>query len=242
MRKVISFSVYGSNPKYLKGAIANAILKKDIYPDWYSLFYVSSSLEGVFTRELEALADEIEIVKEPDDERAMFWRFRAVADFENTLVIVRDVDSRLSKRDLSAVDQWQESGKSLHVIRDHPMHNAPMLGGMWGIRTSALPEFGKSLSQFNPSGYYGEDQEFLWKNVYKPLRNDVFVHDEIFLRNILHHKILEPRMKYEYVGEAFSEFGDFDQNLRDSLEETLSSFWRLFVLKMKSLFMNILGR
>ena len=39
-------------------------MKKDIYPDWYSLFYVSSSLEGVFTRELEALADEIEIVKD----------------------------------------------------------------------------------------------------------------------------------------------------------------------------------
>ncbi len=34
MNKVISFSLWGDNPKYTIGAIKNAELSKTIYPDW----------------------------------------------------------------------------------------------------------------------------------------------------------------------------------------------------------------
>jgi len=34
MKKIISFSLWGDNPVYTQGAIRNAELAKEIYPDW----------------------------------------------------------------------------------------------------------------------------------------------------------------------------------------------------------------
>ena len=42
-KKVISFSLYGNDPKYCVGAIKNAKLAKYIYPDWVCRFKVKVS-------------------------------------------------------------------------------------------------------------------------------------------------------------------------------------------------------
>ena len=86
------------------------------------------------------------------------------------VAIVRDLDSRLSAREASAVAQWldiaKKQGLFLHVmrsissivsiylwsivchleeicLRDHPHHSAPMLAGMWGSVRVANKEFGR---------------------------------------------------------------------------------------------------
>ena len=46
--------------------------------------------------------------------------------------IVRDADSRLNPRERLAVEEWIASGKRIHSIRDHPNHDRPLNGGMWG--------------------------------------------------------------------------------------------------------------
>ena len=43
MKKIISFCLWGDNPKYTIGAIENAKLAKTIYPDWTCRFYVGTS-------------------------------------------------------------------------------------------------------------------------------------------------------------------------------------------------------
>ena len=35
---------------------------------------------------------------------------------------------------LTAVSDWMESGKSFHMMRDHPMHDIGMLGSAWGVK------------------------------------------------------------------------------------------------------------
>ena len=37
--KLITFSLWGQDPKYLVGAIRNAELASEIYPDWICRFY-----------------------------------------------------------------------------------------------------------------------------------------------------------------------------------------------------------
>ena len=44
MKKIISFSLWGSNPKYTIGAIRNAELTPIIYPGWVSRFYCGLSV------------------------------------------------------------------------------------------------------------------------------------------------------------------------------------------------------
>ena len=43
MKKIIAFSLWGDQPKYTVGAIKNADLAKEIYPDWTCRF-ISDSL------------------------------------------------------------------------------------------------------------------------------------------------------------------------------------------------------
>ncbi len=44
MKKIISFSLWGDNPKYTIGAIRNAELTPIIYPGWISRFYCGESV------------------------------------------------------------------------------------------------------------------------------------------------------------------------------------------------------
>ncbi|KAK7083274.1 hypothetical protein SK128_007041 [Halocaridina rubra] len=54
------------------------------------------------------------------------------------VLAVRDSDYKFIERDKAAVDEWLESGKMFHVMRDHPQHNINVLGGMWGARWDNL--------------------------------------------------------------------------------------------------------
>ena len=44
MNKVVSFSLWGHDPKYTVGALKNAELAEKIYPDWKCYFFVANSV------------------------------------------------------------------------------------------------------------------------------------------------------------------------------------------------------
>ena len=52
MKKIIAFSLWGDNPMYTIGAIKNADLALDIYPDWVCRFYVGKSTPDEIILEL----------------------------------------------------------------------------------------------------------------------------------------------------------------------------------------------
>ena len=241
MRKAISFSVYGNDPKYLVGAIKNAELALKLFPTWQTVFYVSERVPRNVINTLESLNSEVHLMPEPRNSCGMFWRFREVCNQQNSRVIVRDTDSRLCVRDLEATLAWIESGKSLHIIRDHPMHNAPILGGLWGLKPAALPNLKFKLNAYEPKGFYGEDQLFLWEYVHKPLKSDKYVNDEFFYRERTRYSIPSPRQAGEYLGESFLEDESFSQSLRDSLISTRNSRVKLSILRIRSMLKNSLG-
>lgn len=69
-----------------------------------------------------------------------FWRFFASDDPEIRRFLRRAVDSRLGERERIAVRDWIEPGRSLHLMRDHPLNGELVLGGMWGGRAGLLPD------------------------------------------------------------------------------------------------------
>ena len=58
---------------------------------------------------------------------------------------MRDADSRLSPRELFAVNEWISSDFRFHVMRDHASHDVAVLGGMFGMKRGALTD--ASMSQ-----------------------------------------------------------------------------------------------
>lgn len=200
--KLITFSLWGSDPKYLKGALKNAELAKTIYPEWKCRFYVAQSVPFPVICELEE-HENVEVVRmqEWGDWSSMFWRFMAASDPDVEVMISRDADSRLNHREKAAVDEWLDSAKGLHIMRDHPWHKYYMLGGMWGVKRGVLPEMNKLIEEWQAKNEYGNDYLFFAKVISPIIRNNVMIHDEFF------QKIPFPtsRSGLQYVGQVFDE-------------------------------------
>ncbi len=207
MSNYISFSLWGNKPIYNVGAIKNAELWKLIYPDWKMIVYYDSSVPKDTISKLNEL--DVETIDATSyNLYGEFWRFFAESLPDCEYAIFRDCDSRISIREKMAVDEWIESKKSLHVMRDHPAHRIPygnnslgILAGMWGIKSKIIPikemiyRFveGKNLE-------YGSDQTFL-KSVYHILNNDRCTHDDFFERLPFPTK----RVPGEFVGGRIDE-------------------------------------
>lgn len=209
--KYLSFSLWGDKPIYNVGAIKNAQLWKDVYPDWQMVVYFDNSVPKSTIEELVGLGVNC-IYFEDANVYGMFWRFFALDLLDCEYAIFRDSDSRISVRESLAVKEWVDSGKSLHVMRDHPGHRIPygnntlgVLGGMWGIKNNVLPII-DMINKFPKSKEhnYGNDQTFL-KMVYSALENDRHTHDEFFENKPFPIK----REPGRFVGERLDEFDKF---------------------------------
>ena len=213
--KLISFSLWGDNPKYTEGAIKNAHLASEIYPGWKCRFYLGESVSSIVALRLE-MYENTEVVHIPEwgDWRGMFWRFWPASEENVEVVISRDTDCRLSLREKAAVDAWMESDKGFHIMRDHPFHAFPVLGGMWGAKQGCLPEMKKLSDAWDQQDRYGTDYEFFHHAIMPLIRGNSMVHDDFFSQNALlsdiqgvkstdfpHH-----RANLEFVGEVYDEF------------------------------------
>jgi len=137
MVKVISFCLWGDNPKYNIGAIKNVDLAKLFYPDFQCWIYIHSPSVPRHTIDELQKRDNIKIfykIGNLNTCKPMMWRFEPIIDKNVEVMISRDTDTRILLREKLAVDEWLKSDKILHIMRDHPHHNDLILGGMWGIK------------------------------------------------------------------------------------------------------------
>jgi len=211
--KVISFSLWGNDPKYVQGAIENVRLAKKFYPDWEVWFYTPID-EPECRHELLRLGyDNVHIigVEEKGDWRGMFWRFQPILDPEVEAMISRDCDSRLTPREAAAVQEWMDSDYEFHIMRDHPYHGTQILGGMWGIKQECLPEFGELMSAWNAEDRWQTDQDFLKHEIYPRVVHKSMVHDEFFALEQHRKQFPTPRFGCKFVGQIFEADGSTPQ-------------------------------
>lgn len=131
--------MFGVLNKNTFGCVENIKLANKIYPDWTTRFYCDEKLGVDFLNKLRDMGAEIVIKKTfKSSWEGLFWRFAPAFETDVDVFISRDIDSRLNVREKAAVDEWLNSDKDIHSMRDHIEHNVPMLGGMWGCRNSVL--------------------------------------------------------------------------------------------------------
>jgi len=172
MRKLISFTLYGDDPKYVWGMYRNIDLKHEFYPDWEIIIYHDNSLKPEVIDRLSKDA----ILRNVDGcgVSAAAWRFFVHDEPDIERFIVRDSDSRLSEREAAAVREWEESGKILHVMRDHPHHGYSMNGGMWGMIPDKNANMRDLCRQYEGGKITGNDREGWWMKDMEFLRNVVY--------------------------------------------------------------------
>jgi len=218
MKNVIAFSLWGDKPMYWIGAIKNIELAKKYYPGWICRFYIDKNSRHDLIDTIKG--DNVEVVLvDPTGSNenhyyhhGMFWRFNASVDEDVDVFLSRDCDSRISEREASAVNEWLSSDKDFHIMRDHPYHAVPILGGMWGCRRGIMREIGliDKINQWCSNGRSsysaGIDQDFLREIVYPLIKDRAMEHSDFNLNyggEIRNFPYI--RNDYEFVGDVFDE-------------------------------------
>lgn len=213
--KIISYALWGNNPMYWVGAVKNIELAKKYYPEWTCRFYIDKDANKDFIDCI--VGENVEVILldsklEPSNTRdkfdhpGLFWRFLALEE-ENNIVLFRDCDSRISEREVVAVNEWLESDKEFHIMRDHPHHHVPILSGMWGCKSNSL-DIKNLINQWKSFPYKGryaaDDQDFLGQMVYPLISGNTMEHSEFGInygQPITNFKTI--RNNYEFVGDVF---------------------------------------
>lgn len=196
---IVSFSLYGTSEMYQLGAIKNAETIPVLLPGWICRFYVSNEVSESTIDKLKDLGAQVILRERHDLVDGTFWRFEAIDDKDADVVIFRDTDSRISKREVKSIVQWLESDKNVHIIRDHPFHSSLILAGMWGVKKNTLLPMHKLIN--------------IWK-MSRILRlkgtGDVKGNDQVFLNEMIYHKVVKDAMIHtdtiQYEGEDITDF------------------------------------
>lgn len=93
----------------------------------------------------------------------------------------RDLDSRISQRELAAVEEWQTSGHIYHVMRDNRYHVATIVGCCFGMKnpsSGANKELFKSILDYVKFQHFkGLDQNALHAVLWPQAKKDMVAHD-----------------------------------------------------------------
>jgi hypothetical protein len=184
-RNIISFSLYGTGERYLKGAVRNAQAAPFIYPGWTCRFHVDNSVPRDVRHHLVQLGAQVVTVDGlPAARFGTSWRFIAASDPKVSRCLFRDCDSVINTQERVAVDEWIASGRHFHVMRDGYTHTELVLAGMWGAVGGALPDVIKELMAWMGRSktlvHRAMDQWFLREGLWPTIRQSVLVHDSQF--------------------------------------------------------------
>lgn len=220
MKNLVVYSLWGDDPKYWIGAKNNIELVKNHFPNWICRFYIDNNCSQELINTL--VSENVEIVmmdsgnynyrniSERFNHNGLFWRFIPLSEDDVDVVLSRDCDSRFTEREVLAINEWLQSDKNFHIMRDHPYHRVPILAGMWGARKGILKNINQLLQYWNQytnkGRFHAEDQDFLGQIVYPIVINNSFEHSEfgISYGNQIHNFPIE-RQDYEFIGDVYDE-------------------------------------
>jgi tetratricopeptide (TPR) repeat protein/GR25 family glycosyltransferase involved in LPS biosynthesis len=180
---VIAFSLWGGNPRYLRGLLRNLLLIPALYPGWTARVYLDRSVPEEFRTLAESLG--AQLCLQPDAaslRERLCWRFQVANDVSVGRFLVRDTDSVVNQREARAVQQWIDSDRWFHVMRDWWTHTDLVLAGMWGGVAGVLPDLTELLQTYTPAAREtaNVDQWFLRDCVWDALRRSVLSHDRYY--------------------------------------------------------------
>jgi len=210
--KILSFSLYGENPIYTIGCIKNAELNKTYFKDWEMWVYHNNTVPKDILNKLEEFGVKLINTNEDNGFFGSLWRFRPINENDVDYFISRDCDSRISLRDEIAVNEWIESNKTFHVLREHPIgHGWAINAGMWGAKGNSIPNFIELMNNYltinNRTSDKSIDQCFLRDIVYPIITGDLLLHDEYFNYEGIGVAIKRDRAidDFAFIGESIDE-------------------------------------
>lgn len=176
----ISFCLFGPDPRYTHGLLRNIELAPTIYPGWQLHCWLGDGIPQPILDQLRALP----ILLHPcPNLNPMLARFLINDEPGVSRYLVRDTDSRLNPRERHAVEEWLASPLPFHLIRDHPGHQVPIPGGLWGgtpghfSMRSLLDSWPNPTRPGPRNQIYNQDQLFLSDKLWPLISTRILQHD-----------------------------------------------------------------
>jgi hypothetical protein len=193
--KLITFSLFGDQPLYVEGAVENARLAIEIYPEWTARFYVGNDVPESVIERLKSHGAEVVVCERKHSYDGLLWRFQPLMEREVAIWISRDCDSRLNWREKAAVDEWLVSGKSLHVMRDAHNHTYPIMAGMFGVNSTLFhTRYGVKDLTHEP----WTSKNFLRRLLGRRAATDTRDYDQTLLRETLWKDALRDHLSHDH--------------------------------------------
>jgi len=175
----ISYSLFGSQKKYIDGLHSNLAAISNVYPQADVVVYTDKPY--VF----ETAHNKVLGISK--GLQGAFWRYYEYKHEGDGHVIFRDADSIVTDREAAMVHDWMDSNAIIHTIHDSAgqtqCHGRPMMAGMTGIKNGSLPyDFAhlvrwwcenKNVTQ------YRDDEHFLNKFLWPYCRREGLLHSSV---------------------------------------------------------------
>ncbi|XP_066950663.1 uncharacterized protein [Macrobrachium rosenbergii] len=221
-QRVLSYSVYGDFPsEYYTGMDFIVPRASEVYPGWNVRFYHRLDVSNATVKDWicklackyphfdSCHAERLPVLGNVTKFIGRMWRFATVGDPLVDRYVLRDSDSPILQREVDAVNEWLQSGKCFHVMRDHPFHGTFMLAGLWGGCGDWQRETIREIRDLImlTGDRYDADQEGLAvsfaRNILWPVaQSNVTIHDSYFCKSYSgSHPFPSQRVNSDFVGQ-----------------------------------------
>ena len=174
---IISYALYGNNKKYCLGMLENLKINKIKLPEWITYIYYSEDVPNEYIEMYKHYNPILIKCKKTDYKwEGMFWRFNPINNNNINIFLSRDADSRITDREIKFINDFINSDKCFHIIRDNPGHEIEILGGTFGVK---VKEFNKKYKIKNIDEYILEYRKLYHKNIEKQ-PDQIFLRDKIW--------------------------------------------------------------
>lgn len=181
-----SFTLYGDSKKYFDPILENIRVISQNFSNWRICIVYDVSVPFEYILQLEALEVELVCSNDPTTvsvTRKMGRRYYPILNDKYDATIVRDTDSIISDREVELINTWLNSSYDFHIIRDHPLHNMPIMGGLFGIKKSLYGLFRRKyfnhFQNYERLDYNG-DQLFLAHCLYLNIIDSALIHTSCY--------------------------------------------------------------
>lgn len=169
------YSLYGNcYEKYYQPLLKNIEISKDVGASIYihtNIIY-EKSVKDFFSDFL----DDIDIIVHTQNYSINYpkiLRFLTSNYVENNFYFFKDSDSIITQKEINIMTQWIKSNISTElIIRDNPLHIAPIMAGMFGVNNQTSRIIAKSVEKYFITSdsiftnTYSYDQDWLASKIY----------------------------------------------------------------------------
>lgn len=144
-KRIVCYAIFGHREFYWPHFPALVRAHHTLFKGWEMRVYTDSSIFSARAMMLRAYAKAglVNVIHHEENKghcRSMLWRCLPIWDENVDYVLSRDVDSLPTIKDRRSVEQFIQSGATLHVVNDNPAHTVPVMGGMCGFNAPKFRE------------------------------------------------------------------------------------------------------